>query len=82
MQYKTPGAHHAALSTLHTLLGPLRNPLVCAIPGTEVQNGGPVVGEILGELATGASRKLRDIVCGNVHRYIEGVLRLVSKTIA
>jgi hypothetical protein len=72
------GTHHAALSTLHTRLRDLRDTLVSAILGTEEENGGPVVREVFGELATRAAGKLWEIMCLGVHRHVEGVLQAVS----
>jgi hypothetical protein len=67
-------AHHSALCTLHTRLRDLRNLFVSAIPGTKVENGGPVVGEVFGKLATRAGGKRREVMCLLVHGHVEGVL--------
>jgi len=50
--------------------------LVCPISGLEIDGGGPVIGQILIELAAGAARNLGDV--GHGHGGVEGVLGEVS----
>lgn len=73
-----PGiTYHAALCS-SVILSDLRDPLERAILGTEVDDGGPVVGQILGELASRAGGLLDEIMCLDVHRGVERVLWVVS----
>ena len=72
------GAHHATLGTLHACLRYLRNSLEGSISGAEEEHGSPVVGKVLGELATGTGREAGEIVVGVVHGHIERILKTVS----
>lgn len=56
----------AAVAT-EPYVGELGDALVGTVASTEVQDGGPVVGEVLGERAAGAGRVLDKVVCGRVH---------------
>jgi len=48
----------------------LRHPVVCTIPGLEIQDGGPVIGEVFGKVACGAGRLRSDIT---FHSRVEGI---------
>ncbi len=62
-----------AVGCLELVVAQLRHPLVAPILGAEIQDGGPVVGKVLAELAAGAGGFGGEISCG-IHGRVEGVL--------
>lgn len=70
---------HSSVGALEADVGNLRNSVVGAIAGTEEKHGGPVVGEVFGELAGCACGLLSDVFL-RVHGDVEGILggRLVT----
>ena len=65
--------HTAAAGTVEEHVGTLGNTLEGAVASAEEEGSGPVVGEVLGELARGASGLLGNVVTGVVHGDVEGV---------
>ncbi len=66
-------SHHATLRGA-VVLRNLGNSFEGTILGTEENCGGPVVGEVLAELASRASGSLGNIVQLRVHSDVEGIL--------
>jgi len=62
--------HHAAL-VLRVILSSLRHTLEGAVLGAVVEDRGPVVGEVLRELARRAGREGRQIMLDGLHGRVE-----------